>query len=350
MIEQKRIADYGIRIGDLPRGRLNKITDVAGVFVGHATIDSKDHKTGITIIQPCRENVYLHKPYASSAVLNGHGKSIGLMQIEELGVLESPIALTNTLNVGIVSDALVEHTIRSCAKDGKEIKTFNPVVCECNDGGLNNIRERAVGPEQVAEAFQNLSEDFAEGDVGAGKGMCCHNLKGGIGSASRRITFDNQEYAFGVLVLSNHGKLKDLIINGYEIGRQIIKTEPVLDGPDKGSIIIIIATDVPLIDRQLKRICKRSGNGLARLGSYTAHGSGELVVGFSTANRLRDKKERSVNKIKLIYEAEIDVLFQAAAECVEEAVLNSMITAEAVTGYKNKKVESLRKYIGLLPH
>jgi D-aminopeptidase len=347
--KQKRIADYGIRIGDLPRGRLNKITDVPGVSVGHASVDTRDHKTGVTIIQPSKDNVYLNKPYASSYVLNGHGKSIGLVQIEELGVLESPIALTNTLNVGIVSDALIEHTIRACAREGTDVRTFNPLVCECNDGELNNIRKRVVGPEQVTEAFLNLSDDFEEGDVGAGKGMSCHNLKGGIGSASRCIELDKREYNFGVLVLSNHGKLKDLVINGYRIGREIVKINPAADGPDKGSIIIIIATDVPLIDRQIRRICKRSANGLARLGSYTAHGSGEIAVGFSTANHLRDKKEKSITEVQLLYETELDLLFRAATECVEEAVLNSMITAGSVTGYKNKTIESLQNYIDLLP-
>lgn len=345
MLNQRRIEDYGIKIGKLPKGKLNKITDVKGVKVGHCTIDTEENKTGVTVIIPQEKNIFANKLIAATYVLNGFGKTTGLIQIDELGTLETPIALTNTLNVGIVHDAIVEYMINECEKDNIDMYSINPVVCECNDSKLNNIKKRAVKKEHVFRAIKNSCVDFQEGDVGGGKGMTCHNLKGGIGSASRIVKLDGKEYTLGVLVQSNHGKLEDFMINGNSIGKEISKNVNVQEKSDKGSIIIIVATDIPVSSRQLKRVCKRAGVGLARLGSFIGHGSGEIVVGFTTANNISYDKENDIVGINIINESKIDLLFRAVAEACEEAVLNSMVTANRVKGYGGNKVESLKDYI-----
>ena len=177
--------DIGLTIGRLPSGALDNLADVPGVRVGHATIDNARHKTGVTVVLPCAENPFTNKSVAASFVLNGFGKTLGLVQIDELGTLETPIALTNTLNVGIVHDALVEYTLRRCEAEGIAVTSLNPVVCECNDASLNDIRERAVTREHVFAAIEAARADFAEGGVGCGKGTTCHGLKGGVGSGSR---------------------------------------------------------------------------------------------------------------------------------------------------------------------
>ena len=187
-MNRKRLSDYGIRVGCMPTGPLDKITDVPGVTVGHATVRDARHHTGVTVIMPCEDNMFAKKLTAASFVLNGFGKTAGLMQIEELGSIETPIALTNTLNVGLVSDALVQYTIDRCGQDGIDVQSVNPIVCECNDGGLSDIRHRAVGYEQVMQAIRSAGRDFEQGCVGAGTGTVCHSLKGGIGSASRCIS------------------------------------------------------------------------------------------------------------------------------------------------------------------
>ena len=215
---QKRINEYGITVGSLPRGQRNKITDVEGVQVGHCTIDNGENKTGVTVILPGPGNLFTDKMPAASFVWNGFGKTAGLLQVDELGTLETPIALTNTLNVGLVHDALVEYTLEQCEKDGVEMRSLNPVVGECNDSRINRIGHRAVGKKEVFAAIENASLDFDEGDVGAGKGTICHGLKGGIGSASRRILLDGKSYTLGVLVQSNHGKLEDLTVDGICLG------------------------------------------------------------------------------------------------------------------------------------
>lgn len=344
-MKQKRIEDYGINVGKLHKGKLNKITDVKGVKVGHYTIDTDNNKTGVTVINPSVGNIFVNKLPAACYVLNGFGKSAGLIQIDELGVIESPIALTNTLNVGLVHDAMVEYMINECEKDNVKMRSFNPIVGECNDSYLNNIQHRAVKAEHVFKAFENMSEDFEEGDVGAGKGMCCHHLKGGIGSASRIVELDNHEYTLGVLVLSNHGRLSDLCIDGKKIGLELEKKIDVRQKVDKGSIIIIMATDIPLSDRQIKRVCKRGSVGLARLGSFIGHGSGEIMVGFSTANIIKDDRDKDIIPIKILNEGKIDKVFRAMAEATEEAVLNSMITANKIIGYSGRVRESLKDYI-----
>ena len=345
-MEKKRMADYGVQVGTMEKGPRNKISDVPGVLVGHCTIDTADHQTGVTVILPGPENPFLYKPVAASFVLNGFGKTLGLVQIDELGTLETPIALTNTLNVGKVHDALVEYMLRRCAQDKTPVYSINPVVCECNDAGLNDIRVRVVGEQEVFAAIEDAREDFAEGAVGAGRGTVCHSLKGGIGSASRQFELDGQTYTIGVLVQSNHGRLEDLMVDGKPVGRQLknrLESEPV----DKGSIIMIVATDLPVSDRQLKRIIKRCSVGLARLGSYIGHGSGEIMVGFTTANRVEYKEKRGIVSQRILNEGKIDFAFRAVAEATEEAVLNSLAAADGVIGWKGKRKPALSQLYSL---
>ena len=343
---QKRARDYHINIGSLPVGPLNKITDVPGVTVGHCTVENEQHNTGVTVIMPCEDNIFAHKLPAACFVWNGFGKTAGLAQVEELGTLECPIALTNTLNVGLVHDAMVEYMVQRCEKDGVAMHSINPVVGECNDSGLSNISVRAITQKEVFAAIENACADFDEGDVGAGKGTICHGLKGGIGSASRLLELDGKTYTLGVLVQSNYGRLADFTLNGERLGEKILEQQKLQDVVvDKGSIMMIVATDLPLSDRQLKRVIKRCSVGLARLGSYVGHGSGEIMIGFTTAARIHHTEESAVISLPQLNENKIDLAFRAAAEATEEAVLNSMLCAKATTGWKGNIRHSLAEYL-----
>ena len=340
---QLRARDHGVTVGDLPIGPRNKITDVPGVTVGHCTVDTEEHKTGVTVVLPGPENPFVHKLPAAAFVLNGFGKTAGLVQVEELGTLETPIALTNTLNVGLVHDALVEYLIGRCEAEGIDLTSVNPVVCECNDGGLNRIQVRAVGREQVFAALAAASPDFDEGDVGAGKGMVCHGLKGGIGSASRRLTLNRRDYTLGALVLANHGRLADLTIDGRRVGLEITPEKAARES-DVGSCIVILATDLPLDSRQLGRVARRASVGLARLGSFIGHGSGEVFLAFSTANAFDPREKAATRTVTAFHENKMDLPFRAAAECTEEAVLNCLYTAHTVTGWDGKPVYSFLSF------
>lgn len=330
-----------LSIGRLPHGVRNSIADVPGVTVGHCTVDNDRHKTGVTVVMPCQDDIFRNKMIAACHVLNGFGKTAGLMQIQELGTLESPIALTNTLNVGLVHDAMVEYLCQKAEETGYAIRSVNPVVCECNDASLNDIRHRAVGQTEVFSAMEAACADFAQGDVGAGKGMTCHDLKGGIGSSSRIIEIGENTYTLGVLALTNHGSLTDLTVFGRNIGMDI-ERQIREDTPDEGSCILIVATDLPVTSRQLGRIIRRCAVGLARLGSYTGHGSGEVFIGFSTANRIPD--DADFMDITCIHESHINEAFRAAAEATEEAVLQSMLHAKTVTGCSGKVRRSLMEF------
>ena len=314
---KKRIRDYGIRIGDHPAGALNKLTDVPGVRVGHYTVDTEEHKTGVTVILPCEENIFASRLTAAAFVHNGFGKTAGIPQIEELGTLESPIALTNTLNVGKVHDALVDYMVEQCERDGVELTSMNPVVGECNDASLNKITERVIGIPEVRAAIDGACRDFEEGDVGAGKGTTCFGMKGGIGSASRLVELDGKP-------------LGELLSGKIEEARK-----------DEGSIMMVVGTDLPVSDRQLKRIIRRAGVGLSRCGSFMGHGSGDIMLGFSTGNVYRKEEDRAVIPAAVMNEAMLDDVFEAAAEATEEAVLNSLAAAHTVTGYKGNTRYSL---------
>ncbi len=335
-----------LKIGKLPHGAKNSIADISGVRVGHCTIDTEEHKTGVTVVLPCEDDIFQNKMVCACHVLNGFGKTAGLMQIQELGTLESPIALTNTLNVGLVHDALVEYLCRQAEDRGYDIRSVNPVVCECNDASLNDIRHRAVGQQEVFSAIDAACADFAQGDVGAGKGMTCHDLKGGIGSASRLMEIGGEIFTLGILALTNHGSLTDLTIGGRNIGMEIEKKIRE-DTPDEGSCILVLATDLPVTSRQLGRILRRCSVGLARLGSFIGHGSGEVFVGFSTANRI--PAQADFQTLRSVSEAHLDKAFRAAAEATEEAVLRSMLHAGTVTGHTGKVRRSLTEFMHLFP-
>ena len=330
-----------LKIGRMAHGTRNNIADVPGVTVGHCTVDNERHKTGVTVVMPCPDDIFKNKMVAACHVLNGFGKTAGLMQIQELGTLESPIAMTNTLNVGLVHDALVEYLCKNAEEKGYAIRSVNPVVAECNDASLNDIRHRAIGQAEVFSAIGSASVDFEQGDVGAGKGMTCHDLKGGIGSSSRVIEIGEKKFTLGVLALTNHGSLSDLTVFGENIGMEIERRIKE-DAPDEGSCILIIATDLPVSSRQLGRIIRRCSVGLARLGSFIGHGSGEVFIGFSTANRI--PAEGDFMDFQCIHEARINEAFRAAAEATEEAVLQSMLHAGTVTGYSGKVRQSLTDF------
>ncbi len=338
--------DFIIGVGKLPRGTRNAITDVAGVRVGHATVDHGDAHTGVTVIVPCEGNVYARKPVAAAHVLNGFGKTCGLVQLEELGCLETPIALTNTLCVGRVADALVTHALREAERDGLDLPgTINPVVGETNDGRINNIRARSVGGRDVLDAIDAAGTDFAHGAVGAGRGTVCFGLKGGIGSSSRLIEVGGATYTLGVLVQSNFGRMPDLAVCGEPIGRRIAGKLAVTEEPERGSVMVVVATDAPLSSRQLGRVIRRATVGLVRCGSYMGHGSGDVFIGFTTANYMSDSANGMPLGLQVLPEAALDGLFRACAEATEEAVLDSLLSAESARGLDGTLYHSLAEFL-----
>lgn len=350
MEKRKFIRDYGIKVGSLKPGLTNSITDVEGVKVGHTTLKEGRAKTGVTAILPHQDNIFQNKVNAASYVINGFGKTLGTIQIDELGTIETPIILTNTLSIGTAAEALIEYSLSHNDEIGRTTGTVNPVICECNDMFLNDIRALHVKKEHVFSALANAESHFEQGAVGAGTGMRCYGLKGGIGSSSRLMTFEHGVYTMGVLVMSNFGQMKDLTINGDRTGKKIETiTNTNHKDKDKGSIIFIVATDLPVSNRQLKRIIKRTTVGLSRTGSYIGHGSGDIAIGFSTAQTIpHGKTDGDLLSNLAIHEEEIDLAFRAVAEATEEAILNSMTQAETTIGRDGNKLESLNEYLGQL--
>ena len=321
-------------IGKLRHGEKNLISDVPGVRVGHTTIDQGNCHTGVTVVLLPRHNPFTEKLTAASCVFNGFGKTLGLVQVDELGTLETPIALTNTLNVGKVHDAMVSYMADLCRADGVTLTSVNPVVCECNDSRISDIIKRPVGEAEVLSAIATASEDFAQGAVGAGRGTVCYGMKGGIGSSSRLMNIDGKVFTMGVLVQSNYGASADF--------RDAL-LPPGLAESDQGSIILILATDLPLSARQLKRVLRRTSVGMARLGSYIGHGSGEIAVGFTTARP--EPAGSGFLTQTLLREEYMNIPFRAAGECVEEAILQSMWHAEPDTALDGSRIPSLKEYL-----
>lgn len=329
----------GIRVGKLPCGPLDKISDVPGVTVGHCTLAEGEVQTGVTALLPHQGDIFHDKVMAASHVINGFGKTTGLVQIDELGTLETPILFTNTLSVGTVETALVKYMLDKNPDICETTGSVNPVVCECNDSGLNDIRGLHVTEENARAALADCRADFAEGAVGAGRGMRCHGLKGGIGSASRVVELDGKQYTIGALVLSNHAVFDDLVVAGTPI--QSLLDAHIPPHEDKGSIITVLATDIPLSERQLRRLCHRALVGLSRTGSFCGNGSGEIVIAFTTANRVPHYSEKAILPMGMVHDDAINPLFRAVAECVEESVLSSLLHAETVTGYHGRTVRCL---------
>lgn len=334
---------WGFTVGRLPHGPLDKISDVPGVTVGHCTLAEGNIQTGVTALLPHQGDVFHDKLLAASYVINGFGKTTGLVQIDELGTLETPILFTNTLSVGTVETALVKYMLARNPDICETTGSVNPVVCECNDSGLNDIRGLHVTEEHVFAALADCKADFAEGAVGAGRGMRCHGLKGGIGSASRQLELDGKRYTIGALVLSNHAVFDDLIVAGTPIHDLLDKSIPPRE--DKGSIITVLATDIPLSERQLRRLCRRALVGLSRTGSMCGNGSGEIVLAFTTANRVPHDSETAILPLQMLHDDAINPLFRAVAECVEESVLSSLLHAETVTGNHGRTVQCLTELL-----
>lgn len=329
----KRLREFGISIGEMTTGQDNSITDITGVTVGHVTLDEGSCQTGVTAILPHQGNVFKNKLIASSHVINGFGKTMGTIQLQELGLLETPILLTNTLNVGTAADACVEYMLDRNPEIGRITGTVNPVVGECNDMLLNDVRAQSVKKEHVHQALNKATKKVEEGSVGAGRGMLCYSLKGGVGTASRKITLSHGDYTLGVFVLTNFGILRDLTIQGRPLGQELKeKLKAKWEEKDKGSVMVIVATDLPVSERQLNRILKRSITGLSRTGSIMTHGSGEIVIGFSTATKVPHEKKETLTTLNMIHEEDLDDCFRAVGEATEEAVLNSLVAATHVKG------------------
>lgn len=365
------------RVGRLPSGPRDSLADVPGVTVGHCTLAQGDVQTGVTVIRPHADNLFMHKVPAAATVLNGFGKSIGLVQMAELGVLETPIALTNTFSVATVANAQIRQAITDNPEIGRDWPTVSPLVFECNDGYLNDIQAMAVTESHYLQAWQDASAEVAQGSVGAGRGMSSFSFKGGIGSASRiaralRISPASQaahanevvhegtgasfsKWVVGALVLSNFGRLPNLTVAGRPFGQAWLAQQaqaeqsahkraeasasaptsasaPLESEPEKGSIILVIATDAPLDARQLKRLSLRAGAGLARTGSVFGHGSGDIALAFSTAYTVPQDAAAPMPAVAMLHETCMDPLFEAAAEACEQAIIHALWSAETVHG------------------
>lgn len=339
------------RIGLLEAGPLDAITDVAGVTVGHATLDDGAVQTGVTVIHPHALDTYRHKVPAGAAVINGFGKSVGLVQLEELGQLETPIALTNTFSVPAVAQAQIRDCVRANPETGRALPTVNPLVLECNDGFLNDIQRMAVGEAHYLAACDAAGEHVPQGAVGAGRGMSSFQFKGGIGTASRRVPLGGSHRTVGALVLANYGLLPNLVWGGVPIGVRLaalLEAEALAAtaGPEKGSIIMVLATDAALDSRQLGRLARRAAAGLARTGSVYGHGSGDIALAFSTAYTLPHLPQESMPAVPLVHESLLDGLFQAAADSVEQAIVHALWHAENVTGRDGHDRRGLRELLG----
>ena len=324
-----------------PKGKKNLITDVSGVKVGHVTLKDEDKNihTGVTAILPHGGSLFQQKVMAGTCVINGFGKSAGLLQIDELGTVETPILMTNTLSVGTALNALSKYMLEHNQDIGVSTGTVNCVVTECNDGELNDIRGVHVKEQHILQALAVAGENFAEGDVGAGTGMCCMGLKGGIGSASRVISCNDKDYTIGALLLSNFGIGGNLRIDGKLIETELEKK------PEKGSVIVVIGTDLPLSDRQLKRVAKRAVVGLARVGSFLGNGSGDIAIAFSNGNIIPHYSEEDILETKMLHDNAMDKIFEGTAEAVEEAVISSLYHAGTVKGIRGKVIRGLSEYL-----
>ena len=338
-----RLRHLGITPGVLPTGPLNAITDVAGVRVGQVTLIRGDSiRTGVTAILPHGGNVFQEKVPAAIYIGNGFGKLMGISQVQELGNIETPIVLTNTLSVPTAASAVIDYTL--ALPGNEEVRSVNPVVGETNDGYLNDIRGRRVKAADVLEAIQKAgSGPVKEGNVGAGTGTVCFGWKGGIGTASRRLPEHLGGYTVGVLVQSNFGGV--LSVDGRPIGKNSGKfyLSGKLNDSGDGSCMIVVATNAPLDARNLERLAKRAMLGLARTGGIATNGSGDYVIAFSTAEELRVpyNPETPFAEGKVLHNDSMSPLFLACVEATEEAILNSLVAAQTMSGYKGRKVEAL---------
>jgi D-aminopeptidase len=344
-----RPRELGIVLGTLEPGPYNAITDVAGVQVGHVTIidaGSSDPprgpaRTGVTVVLPHSGNLFREKVPAAFHVINGYGKAAGSTQVQELGTIETPIALTSTLSVGTAFEGLVRHALAVNPDIGRTAGNVNPVVAECSDARLNDIRALTVRPGHVIDAISAAAGGpVIEGSVGAGTGIICYGWKGGIGTASRVVTTRGEPYVVGVLVQANFGRARELRIAGVPVGESLRPpvsppaglAAPQARGDGGGSCVIVLATSAPADSRQLGRLARRAQNGLARTGTSGDHNSGDYVIAFSTARRVPHDPAADQLPAAVLPEDGplIDVLFQAVTESTEEAVVSALLAAEPV--------------------
>jgi D-aminopeptidase len=337
-----RAREFGLTVGVLPPGPLNAITDVAGVKVGQVSlVEARDVRTGVTAVLPHDGNIYQDKVPAGISVGNGYGKLTGVTQVRELGTLETPIILTNTLSVPTAAEAVIDWTL---GQPGNErVLSVNPVVGETNDGWLNDIRGRHVTKAHVLEALRSAaSGPVAEGAVGAGTGTTCFNYKGGIGTASRRLPEGRGGYTVGVLVQTNFGGV--LTIRGLPFDQKPAGAAvPVPIPSGDGSCMIVVATDAPLDARNLERLAKRALLGIARTGGYFSNGSGDYAIAFSTASgvRVAHRGTATTRTVTVLRDDAVSPLFQAAAEGAEEAIFNSLFKAVRIEGKDGHAAEAL---------
>lgn len=341
--QNKRARHLGISIGVLPTGRFNAITDVPGVLVGQTTIIRGDSiRTGVTAVIPHGGNIFQNKVPAAIYTGNGFGKLAGTTQVKELGNIEAPVILTNTLNVSTGMEAVIEHTLQQ--KGNEQAQSVNAVVGETNDGYLNDIRGRHVQKQDVLGAIRSATTGaVAEGCVGAGTGTVCFGFKGGIGTASRKLPASLGGYTVGVIVQTNFGGV--LQIDGAPVGEELKKfyLADRLNDPVDGSCMIVVATDAPLDSRNLERLAKRAFMGLAKTGGIASNGSGDYVIAFSTDSTIRvahDAKDPLQN-MKVLRNDETSPLFMAAIEATEEAIINSLFAATTTKGKSGHVVEAL---------
>ena len=343
--QHKRARDLGIKIGVFETGELNAITDVKGVTIGHKTlIQGENIRTGVTAIIPHQKNLYQYKVPAAIYIGNGFGKLTGYSQVKELGNIDTPIILTNTLNVPVAAEALISYTLNQ--KENHEVRSVNAVVGETNDGYLNDIRGRHLKGKDVFEAIENAKEGpVAEGNVGAGTGTVCFGFKGGIGTSSRKIPEALGGYTVGVLVQTNFGGV--LEINGVPVGQELKKfiyDNITLNNVD-GSCMIVVITDAPLHSRNLERVAKRAMLGLAKTGGIASNGSGDYVIALS----VNEDNIKSLSLDSKLYQSTIlkneamTPVFLATIEATEEAIINSLFAAETMKGRNKRVIESIPK-------
>jgi D-aminopeptidase len=349
-----RARDLGIRLGRYKAGKWNAITDVAGVKVGHSTIirgpsgplvpGKGPVRTGVTAILPNPANVFEERVVGGGFILNGAGEVSGLTQLLEWGLIETPIFLTNTLSVGAVSDAAVKWMVERFPGIGGEHDVIIPLVGECDDSWLNDVAGRHVHEEHVAEALRTASDGpVPEGSVGGGTGMITCDFKAGIGTSSRKLPEALGGYTVGVLVMSNFGVMGQLRVGGLPVGEVLEAKyrEIPRRGRSYGSIIAVVATDAPLISHQLNRLAKRAALGVGRAGSTAMHGSGEIVLAFSTANQVPRETRKMVYRMKILLDPRLDPLYEAVIDATEEAILNSLCMSRDMDGANGNVCKAL---------
>ena len=328
--------DLGIRIGIYEPGKHNAITDVAGVMVGHVTLNFGDAvRTGVTAVIP-RDDIWSNRVFGAAHVINGNGEATGFAWVNESGLIESPIMLTNTLSVGAVHDGVVRYMIKRYPQS----HIILPIVAECYDGGLNDISGLHVTSEHAIAAIESAAGGAVpQGCVGAGTGMRSYGFKAGVGTASRMVKVADQTYTLGVLVNANGGRRHQLRIDGVPVGEEVTDLTP--ERHRDGSFIIVIATDAPLAHRQLLKLARRATHGLARTGTPSTVSSGEFVVAFSTANIVPSSSEASLMSVKMLHNNRLDVFYQGIIEATEEAVINAMTMAVTTAGKNGNVVHAI---------